>query len=139
MQIARLKPEIYDQIETLDAALKLVRKWKRTEDRPTAIFSLNNVTTHHLLYALREFGLAIPQKIALIGFDDLELAELLSPALTVVRQPAANLGTQAARLLFERIGVTTPPEDGYGIKLVLPVEFVIRNSCGCPASIKTSG
>lgn len=137
MQIARLKPEIYDQIETLAAALKLVRKWKKTEDRPTAIFSLNNVTTRHLLYALQEVDFAIPQKIALIGFDDLELAELLSPALTVVRQPAASLGTQAARLLFERIGVTNTLEGGFGIKLVLPVEFVVRNSCGCPAS-KTS-
>ena len=139
MQIARLKPEIYDQIETLAATLKLVRKWKKTEDRPTAIFSLNNVTTRHLLYALQEVDLAIPQKIALIGFDDLELAELLSPALTIVRQPAASLGTQAARLLFERIGVTNTLEGGFGIKLVLPVQFVVRNSCGCPASTKTSG
>jgi LacI family transcriptional regulator len=139
MQIARLKPEIHDEIETLAATLKLVRRWKKSQDRPTAIFSLNNVTTRHLLYALREVDLAIPQKIALIGFDDLELAELLSPSLTVVRQPAANLGTQAARLLFERIGVTTPLEDGFGIKLVLPVEFVIRSSCGCSASIKTNG
>jgi LacI family transcriptional regulator len=139
MQISRLKPEIYDKIETLAATLKLVRKWKKTEDRPTAIFSLNNVTTRHLLYALREVDLAIPQKIALIGFDDLELAELLSPALTVVRQPAANLGTQAARILFERIGAATTTEGGFGIKLVLPVEFVVRNSCGCPASTTTSG
>jgi LacI family transcriptional regulator len=138
MQIARLKPETYDEVETLAATLKLVRRWKKSQDRPTAIFSLNNVTTRHLLYALREVDLAIPQKIALIGFDDLELAELLSPSLTVVRQPAANLGTHAARLLFERIGVTTPPEDGFGIKLVLPVEFVIRSSCGCSASIKTN-
>ena len=138
MQIARLKPEIYDEIETLAATLKLVRRWKKSQDRPTAIFSLNNVTTRHLLYALREVDLAIPQKIALIGFDDLELGELLSPSLTVVRQPAANLGTQSARLLFERIGATTRPEDGFGIKLVLPVEFVIRSSCGCSTSIETN-
>jgi LacI family transcriptional regulator len=77
--------------------------------------------------------------MALIGFDDLELASLLSPSLTVVRQPAANLGIQAARILFERIGVTTAPESGFGIKLVLPVEFVIRGSCGCPSSIKDKG
>jgi LacI family transcriptional regulator len=136
MQIAGLKPEIYDTIETLDETLKLLRQWKKSSDRPTAIFSLNNVSTHHLVQALREVDLAIPQKVALIGFDDLELAALLSPPLTVVRQPAANLGTQAARILFERIGVASPPENGFGIKLVLPVEFVIRSSCGCTASAK---
>jgi LacI family transcriptional regulator len=136
MQMARLKPEIHDEIETLDDTLRLVRRWKKAQDRPTAIFSLNNVATRNLLHALREVDLAIPEKMALIGFDDLELGSLLSPSLTVVRQPAANLGIQAARILFERIGVTTAPESGFGIKLVLPVEFVIRCSCGCHSSIK---
>ena len=92
MQMVRLKPEIHDEIETLDGTLRLVRRWKKAQDRPTAIFPLNNVATRNLLHALREVDLAIPEKIALIGFDDLELTSLLSPSLTVVRQPAANLG-----------------------------------------------
>jgi LacI family transcriptional regulator len=132
MRAHRLKPEIYDGVESLDDTLKLVRRWKKSQDRPTGIFSLNNVSTRHLLWALREVELAIPQKMALIGFDDLELAALLSPPLTVVRQPAVNLGVQASKLLFERIAAGEQPEGGFGIKLVLPVEFVIRASCGCP-------
>jgi LacI family transcriptional regulator len=132
MRANRLRPEVYDEVETLDDTLKLVRRWKKVRDRPTAIFSLNNVSTRHLLWALREVDLPIPQKIALIGFDDLELAALLSPPLTVIRQPATNLGVQASRLLFERIAAGKRPESGFGIKLVLPVEFVIRESCGCP-------
>ncbi len=132
MWARRLKPEVYDEVETLDDTLKLARRWKKIKDHPTAIFSLNNVSTRHLLWALREVNLAIPQKIALIGFDDLELAALLSPPLTVIRQPAANLGVQASKLLFERIAAAKHPEGGFGIKLVLPVEFVIRESCGCP-------
>jgi LacI family transcriptional regulator len=134
MRASRLKPEIYDEVNTLEDTLKLARRWKKSQERPTAIFSLNNVSTRYLLWALREVDLAIPQKIALIGFDDLELAALLSPPLTVIRQPAANLGVQASKLLFERIAVPKRPEGGFGIKLVLPVEFVIRGSCGCPAA-----
>jgi LacI family transcriptional regulator len=132
MRARRLKPEIYDEVETLDDTLKLARRWKKNPDPPTAIFSLNNVSTRHLLWALREVDLAIPQKVALIGFDDLELAALLSPSLTVVRQPAANLGIQASKLLFERISAGKRTEGDFVIKLVLPVEFVIRASCGCP-------
>jgi LacI family transcriptional regulator len=134
MRAARLKPEIYDEVRTLEDTLKIVRRWKKSQDRPTAIFSLNNVSTRYLLWALREVDLAIPQDIALIGFDDLELAALLSPPLTVIRQPAANLGVQASKLLFERIAAAKRPEGGFGIKLVLPVEFVIRGSCGCNAT-----
>jgi LacI family transcriptional regulator len=137
MRAARLKPEIYGDIETLDDTSKLVRRWKKSQERPTAIFSLNNVSTRHLLWALREADLAIPKQVALIGFDDLELAALLSPPLTVIRQPAANLGLQASKLLFERIAARKRPESGFGIKLVLPVEFVIRGSCGCPIEKQT--
>jgi LacI family transcriptional regulator len=132
MRTNRLKPEVYDEVETLEDTLKLTRRWKKSKDHPTAIFSLNNVSTRHILWALREVDLAIPEKVALIGFDDLELAALLSPPLTVIRQPAANLGVQASKLLFERIATAKGPEGGFGIKLVLPVEFVIRESCGCP-------
>jgi LacI family transcriptional regulator len=134
MRASRLKAEIYDEIESLEDTLKLARRWKKSQDRPTAIFSLNNVSTRHLLWAFREVDLAIPENVALIGFDDLELAALLSPPLTVIRQPAVNLGIQASKLLFERIATAQPPEGDFGIKLVLPVDFVIRGSCGCPAA-----
>jgi LacI family transcriptional regulator len=138
MRAHRLKPEVYDEVHTLEDTLKLARRWKKSQDRPTAIFSLNNVATRQLLWALREVDLAIPQQMALIGFDELELAALLSPPLTVVRQPAANLGVQASKLLFERIAAAKRPQGGFGIKLVLPVEFVIRGSCGCPPAKRTT-
>lgn len=131
VQNAGLKPEIHDKVQTPEDARRLVRSWAGTEDRPTAVFTLNNVATRSMLQALREEGLSIPGNMAIIGFDDLELASLLSPPLTVIRQPATELGTQAVRLLFERIHTMNNPVNNYGIKLVLPVEFVVRGSCGC--------
>jgi LacI family transcriptional regulator len=131
MQAARLKPELYVDAQSLEDTVKIVRQWKKARNRPTAIFALNNVSTRHLLEALRLVDLPIPEKMALVGFDDFELAGLLSPSLTVVRQPATGLGLQAARILFERIEAVDPQESSFGVKLVLPVEFVIRSSCGC--------
>lgn len=132
MQQAKLKPEVYDRLATAEDAWKLVSSWKTAKQRPTAVFSLSHIATRHILSALQGMHISVPQSMAVAGFDDFDLAPLLFPSLTVVRQPAFDLGTQAARLLFDRINAAKSTEAGFGIKLVLPVEFVIRNSCGCP-------
>ena len=131
MLSAHLKPETHLSLQSYKDVLKLARRWKMSTERPSAVFTLNNVSTRYMLEALRAVNLPIPQKIALVGFDDLELGKLLSPSLTVVRQPAVGLGTQAARTLFERLMTVGKQEPEFKIKHVLPVEFVIRNSCGC--------
>jgi hypothetical protein len=68
-----------------------------------------------------------------VGFDDFELAAILNPTLTVVRQPSQELGSAAATLLFNRLN--GPAEiPAVGERVVLPVELVVRRSCGCGAS-----
>jgi LacI family transcriptional regulator len=131
---AGLQADLYDNATTSEAIDKIVRSWMQLKERPTALFSLNNVTTLRVLQSLKEAGYTIPQQMAVVGFDDFSLASLLSPPLTAVRQPSAHLGMHAARLLFDRIGAGTHSSDDSGIKLVLPVEFVIRASCGCGAT-----
>ncbi len=93
-------------------------------DRPTALFVTNNQMTLGTLYALRERGLNCPNHISLISFDDHDWASLFSPPLTVVRQPTYELGQTAAKLLMTLIDDQTPPP-----RTILPVEFVIRESC----------
>ena len=128
---AGLKAAVYDAASTPEAVAKIVYSWIRAKERPSAMFSLNNVTTLRALQSLKEAGLKIPDAIAIVGFDDFSLAPLLSPPLTAIRQPAQVLGSQAAKLLFDRIENT----EDYGgqtiVKMVLPVEFIIRASCGC--------
>lgn len=98
---------------------------------PTALFTLNNVTTIQTLYTIQEKGIRIPKEIALAGFDDLELASLLSVPVTAVCQSASELGCAGAKLLFDAIQSEVAPKDGAITKLILPTELVIRNSCGC--------
>jgi LacI family transcriptional regulator len=82
-----------------------------------------------VLASLLTLGVKMPQDLALVGFDDFDLADLTSSPLTVVRQPAQEMGRVAASLLFERIARGELPQTGN--RIVLPVEIVLRRSCGC--------
>jgi LacI family transcriptional regulator len=97
------------------------------EERPTAVFTVNNLVALGAIEAVREAGLEVPDDIALVCFDDIEYASRLHPFLTVMEQPAETFGTLGTQLLLERI-------DGRGSErrrvVVLPAEFVVRKSCG---------
>jgi len=93
--------------------------------RPTALFTTNNLMTLGALKACAQLGLRCPDDMALCGFDDHEWAELFSPPLTVVRQPTYEIGTTAARLLARAIhGEALPAE-----AVLLKTRLIIRASC----------
>jgi LacI family transcriptional regulator len=93
-----------------------------------ALISLNWISTLHVLRGLRELGLKAGKDLPLICFDDFDLGDVLSPRLSVVRQPSEMLGRETARLLFERLkgNVSQPAR-----RTVLPARLVLRESCGC--------
>jgi LacI family transcriptional regulator len=98
------------------------------ELRPTAIFAASDLLTVQVLRLLQIMNIAIPQDIALAVFDDFDAATLISPQVTVVRQPVADLGRKAVSLLLQRIeGDGALPAN----HVVLQTELVIRASCGC--------
>jgi LacI family transcriptional regulator len=96
------------------------------DQRPTALFSANDMMAVGALRAIHEAGLAVPDDIALVGFDDLPVAAFTSPPLTTVRQPVHELGHAAAELLLDRLDGQTPEPT----QLNLPLTLVIRDSCG---------
>ena len=65
----------------------------------------------------------------MFSFDDFELADMLTPGLSVVQQPVELLGREAAKLLFERLG----GRGGHSRAVVLPTSLIVRQSCGCKA------
>jgi len=131
MRRAGLSIEVHEKVDSLDDSRRIVEKWFSSTRRPTAVFAVNGPTTQFMLKAIQEAGLNIPDQIGLIGFDDFELAPFLKCPLTTVRQPAFEMGLRAARLLFESIDDEPSSRPKYPQKLVLPVELIIRNSCGC--------
>ena len=91
-------------------------------DPPTALFTAQNMITIGAVRAMRRLGLE--HRVALVGFDDFLLAELLSPGVTVVAQDPAAMGRMAAELLFDRIGGSTRPPE---VRLV-PTTLIRRGS-----------
>jgi LacI family transcriptional regulator len=97
-------------------------------DRPTALFTSQNLITIGAFRALRRLGLQ--HRVALVGFDDFPLADLLEPAVTVVAQDPMTMGRTAARALFERIdGATGPPREFW-----IPTRLIRRGSGEIPAA-----
>ncbi|WP_239123043.1 LacI family DNA-binding transcriptional regulator [Sphaerisporangium siamense] len=95
-------------------------------DPPTAVFTGNGRVTVTALRALESLGPrpSATGGLAIVGFDDFELADLLTPAVTVVAQDPAGLGRTAADLLFRRLaGDAAPPE-----RLRLPTRLIPRGS-----------
>ncbi|WP_086664313.1 LacI family DNA-binding transcriptional regulator [Lentzea kentuckyensis] len=89
---------------------------------PSALFTAQNLVTVGAMRVLRARGLQ--HRVALIGFDDFPLADMLEPGITVVRQDVPGLGRKAAELIFARIdGDTSPP-----VHAVVPAALVRRGS-----------
>ena len=93
---------------------------------PTALFTAQNLITIGALRALRRLGLE--RTVAVVGFDDVPMADLLRPALTVVAQDPAAIGRLAATVLFARVdGDVSPPQTH-----VVPTTLVPRGSGELP-------
>ncbi len=94
----------------------------------TAILAGNDLLAVGVIKAARELGIRIPDDLALIGGDDIELAEVLDPPLTTFRQPADEIGRAGAQLLLDRLagGDPTPKQT------VFMPELIVRASSGGP-------
>ncbi|WP_405716786.1 LacI family DNA-binding transcriptional regulator [Streptomyces sp. NBC_00046] len=89
-----------------------------------SVFAHNDISAAGVLRALRAAGRSVPDDIAVVGFDDIPMAEHTEPPLTTVRQPTRRMGETAARLLLSHLGGTPVPD----APVVLPTELVVRHS-----------
>jgi DNA-binding LacI/PurR family transcriptional regulator len=97
------------------------------DDPPTAIFALNDRMALGAVRAAWGRGLSVPEQLSVVGFDDIALATLFTPALTTVRQPGYGLGGAAAAMLFGLL-------DGihHVSPVTLPTELIVRGTTGLP-------
>jgi LacI family transcriptional regulator len=94
-------------------------------DPPTAVFAENDLMAIGALDAARAAGLVVPRDVAIVGYDDIEAAQMTSPPLTTVINPAYEAGRRAARLLLDRM---TGAYEGPGRVVALQSELVVRES-----------
>lgn len=91
---------------------------------PTAVFAASDLMAAGAIRAIEQAGLSVPGDIAVVGFDDIQLAAMMQPALTTIRQDKLGLGTAAADALLRMIELDGAPPPG----ITLPVELVVRAS-----------
>jgi LacI family transcriptional regulator len=103
------------------------RRIAQTKPRPDAVFAANDMMAIGCLAALADAGLRVPEDVALAGFDDIPIARYVTPALSTIRVPIAALGAAALEALAK---VLEKPQSQAGHTAVMPVELVVRRSCG---------
>ncbi len=131
MYAAGLQPQVASGLADLDAIRHWLAGVLASANPPTAIFSLNNRTSTFLLQALAEQLVRVPEEIALVGFDDFDLASLMQPPLTTVAQSPVDLARQSINLLLELIRTQKNPDAGSSaLKIFLPSRLIVRSSCG---------
>lgn len=110
---------------TPEEGYRAARRVLEAPDRPTALFTANNFMTLGAMRAMRDLDLKVPRDLSLVGFDDLEWTTLVDPPLTVVAQPATELGEAAARRVLARLAGA----DGRPRRVRLETKLIIRASC----------
>lgn len=110
---------------SFDSALPAAEHLLSLPDRPTAIFASNDEMAAAVIVSATRRGLAVPQDVAVAGFNDDSIASQTWPPITTVRQPVEQLAAQALRTLAEHIRGRAVPDDQ-----LLPFEIVPRRSTG---------
>ncbi|MEY9934372.1 LacI family transcriptional regulator [Catenulispora sp. GP43] len=114
-------------LSSVEAAERAAHEALASPEPPTAFVSGQNLITIGIRRALQEAGLE--HRIALVGFDDFPLADLLTPGVSVIAQDPAQLGIEAARLLFARLD----GHEGPARHTVVPTRYIARGSGEIPA------
>jgi len=124
---------VYPGDFSLESGARAAVDWCHSDNRPTAVFCASDVMAIGFIGELLRRGVRVPDEVSVVGFDDLDMAAHLVPALTTIHQPRLDIGRAAARMLLERMRLSydarltaVPP------RVVLPVELVVRESTAPP-------
>jgi LacI family transcriptional regulator len=110
---------------SVEEGYKAMQQLLNASVMPTAVFAAGDHMAVGAIQAIRDRGLHVPEDISIIGFDDIDLAKYMTPALTTVRQDKELIGEKSAEKLIEQIN---QKEKKSGVN-VIPVELVVRETC----------
>lgn len=122
----RVECAYFEQVTGFELTLQLLQQ----ENPPDAIFAADDAMAIGAIQAARELGIRVPEDLAIVGFDDIDMNRMFRPQLTTIRQPSDALGRTAVGLLSTMIAKlpATP------VQRWLPAELIVRGSCGCSFS-----
>lgn len=115
----------FDGAFSSDSGYQMMNELLSEDKLPTAIIAASDLIAIGAMKAIHEHGLSIPEDISLIGFDDIQMTEFTTPALTTVHAPAYEMGHYGAQLLCHVI----KPDTTCGMRVKLPCKLIERESC----------
>jgi LacI family transcriptional regulator len=108
------------------SGFEMMQRMLLTTERPTAVLCASDTLALGAYEAIEQNGLNIPNDIAIVGFDDSDLCELVRPKLTSVRQDIVAIGEKSIEILIETIeNASYSPQE-----TVMPTHLIVRDSCG---------
>jgi LacI family transcriptional regulator len=110
---------------TRQGGYRAMRQLMALQNRPDAVFCANDLMAIGAIDVARELGLSVPGDVAVVGFDDVDAATIVSPELTTVRNPAYEAGRTAGDLLLSRM---TSRYTDAGRTVVIPCRLITRSS-----------
>lgn len=113
----------------VDGAREIAHELLAMDDRPTAIFAGSDLQALGVIEAARARGLRVPLDLSIVGYDDLQLAQWSSPALTTVHQPLMKMAEEASRLVLRM----SEADLGNVPRMDLATHLVVRESTASPA------
>ena len=121
----------------LEGGKRALKKLAELRERPTAVLCSNDMTAIGVMREAFELNIKVPQDLSVVGFDDIRMAEFLTPPLTTVQMSQSGLARLAFEALLKEVKRETPiPE---GSEYVLKTHLVLRNSTTFPSSRTATG
>ncbi len=107
------------------AGYELAQRLLLNKELPTAVFATNDLLALGLLQRFHEEGISIPGQLSVVGYDDIQMAKMISPPLTTIAQPIGEMGRIAVDYLLGKCSLSA-------ITTLLPPKLVIRHSTAAP-------
>lgn len=116
----------FDHFKAVEETSRIFREKLTKQDRPSAIFSSNEIMAHGLLKATRELGISIPDELSVIAQDNTILSRISHPALTTVDMEISRLGIESAEMMLQLLATEKPMPR----RLIFYPRLIKRESCG---------
>lgn len=117
---------IPDPSNVLSSAYDATVEILQLDPRPTAIFAANDESAISAIAALHDYGVKVPQDIAIVSIDNIDISKMIRPSLTTVDVPKRRMASYAMQVLM----LTNQFKDQKAASIVVPTELIVRESCG---------
>jgi LacI family transcriptional regulator len=112
---------------SMENSYSIVKNFITDNDVPTAIFATSDIMAIGAINALRDNDYNVPEDVSVVGFNNVKMASLYRPRLTVIHQPLFAIGTVAVKMIVNKEAYPLTPESKV---VIMPHKLIERESCG---------